>query len=109
MLSAWPDWRWGLGRVQDIWYPNTRLVRQAELNDWQSVLTYISFLITQDMKSAPSHRLGKGPVFGRHSSRRRRVAAPFENLNLLSARKKDPKSGPFSVSLCLATDRDGLA
>ena len=50
MLSAWPDWRWGLGRVQDIWYPNTRLVRQAELNDWQSVLTYISFLITQDMK-----------------------------------------------------------
>ena len=50
MLSAWPDWRWGLGRVQDLWYPNTRLVRQDELNDWQSVLTYISFLITQDMK-----------------------------------------------------------
>ena len=50
MLSAWPDWRWGLGRVQDLWYPNTRLVRQEELNDWQSVLTYISFLITQDMK-----------------------------------------------------------
>ena len=50
MLSAWPDWRWGLGRVQDIWYPNTRLVRQEKLNDWQSVLTYISFLITQHMK-----------------------------------------------------------
>ena len=49
MLSAWPDWRWGLGRVQNMWYPNTRLVRQAELNEWQSVLTYISFLIGQEM------------------------------------------------------------
>ena len=35
MLSAWPDWRWGLGGVQNMWYPNTRLVRQAELNEWQ--------------------------------------------------------------------------
>ena len=50
MLSAWPDWRWGLGRVQDIWYPNTRLVRQSRLNDWQDVLTYLSFLISKEMR-----------------------------------------------------------
>ena len=50
MLSAWPDWRWGLGRVQDIWYPNTRLVRQSRLNDWQDVLTYLSFLISKEMQ-----------------------------------------------------------
>ena len=50
MLSAWPDWRWGLGRVQDTWYPNTRLVRQKEINDWRSVLNYIPFLIGQEMK-----------------------------------------------------------
>ena len=31
MLSAWPDWRWGLGRVRDIWYPNSRLLRQLTL------------------------------------------------------------------------------
>ena len=51
MLSAWPDWRWGLGRVEDIWYPNTRLVRQSRLNDWQDVLTYLSFLISKDIQT----------------------------------------------------------
>lgn len=50
MLSAWPDWRWGLGRVQDIWYPNTRLVRQSRSNNWQDVLTYLSFVISRDMQ-----------------------------------------------------------
>ena len=51
MLSAWPDWRWGLDRVEDVWYPNTRLVRQSRLNEWQDVLTYLSFLISKDMQA----------------------------------------------------------
>lgn len=50
MLSAWPDWRWGLGRVQDIWYPNSRLLRQTKLNDWQSVLTNLRFIISDKIK-----------------------------------------------------------
>ena len=50
LLSAWPDWRWGLGRDQDVWYPNTRLLRQSKLNDWQSVLTCLPFIISDKMK-----------------------------------------------------------
>ena len=50
MLSAWPDWRWGLGRVQDIWYPNSRLLRQTTLNDWQSVLSNLRFIISDKIK-----------------------------------------------------------
>ena len=50
LLSAWPDWRWGRGRDQDVWYPNTRLLRQSKLNDWQSVLTYLPFIISEKMK-----------------------------------------------------------
>ena len=49
MLSAWPDWRWGLEQAQDKWYPNTRLVRQSKLNEWQDVLSSVSFLITRKM------------------------------------------------------------
>lgn len=47
MLPTWPDWRWGLGRINDVWYPNTRLIRQTDRNDWKGVLDYLSFLITQ--------------------------------------------------------------
>ena len=50
LLSAWPDWRWGLGRAEDIWYPNSRLLRQSKLNDWQSVLTCLRFIISGKMK-----------------------------------------------------------
>lgn len=49
MLPEWPDWRWGLGRVNDVWYPNTRIVRQVKAKEWQSVLDYVSHLIIQKM------------------------------------------------------------
>lgn len=49
LLSAWPDWRWGLNRRQDIWYPQTTLLRQSELNDWRDPLEQLAALIIQKM------------------------------------------------------------
>lgn len=47
MLAEWPDWRWGLGRVHDVWYPNTMIIRQGMPREWQAVLDYVSHLVTQ--------------------------------------------------------------
>ncbi len=37
LLSAVPDWRWGLDRADSPWYPTARLFRQHSLRDWSSV------------------------------------------------------------------------
>jgi hypothetical protein len=38
LLSAVPDWRWMLDRVDSPWYPSMRLFRQRQLGDWNSVM-----------------------------------------------------------------------
>ncbi|RQH00677.1 tetratricopeptide repeat protein [Paraburkholderia dinghuensis] len=35
LLAAQPDWRWGIGRRDSVWYPSARLFRQGELGDWR--------------------------------------------------------------------------
>ena len=41
LLQAVPDWRWGLTGRSTPWYPTVRLVRQAALGDWSSVITAV--------------------------------------------------------------------
>ena len=36
-LKSVPEWRWGLGRGDNPWYPQMRLFRQPSRGDWQSV------------------------------------------------------------------------
>ena len=35
------DWRWFLNRSDSPWYPNSTLIRQADINDWSSVVSNI--------------------------------------------------------------------
>jgi hypothetical protein len=41
MLPFMPDWRWLMGRSDTPWYPATRLFRQPERGDWESVMASI--------------------------------------------------------------------
>jgi tetratricopeptide (TPR) repeat protein len=36
LLRFSPDWRWGLGREDNAWYPTLRLFRQAAIDDWRA-------------------------------------------------------------------------
>jgi hypothetical protein len=36
-LKAVPEWRWGLGRADNPWYPEMRLFRQPRRGDWDAV------------------------------------------------------------------------
>lgn len=38
MLTAIPDYRWGLGRTDSPWYPTARLLRQKTTGDWSPVI-----------------------------------------------------------------------
>ncbi|WP_321789403.1 tetratricopeptide repeat protein [Paraburkholderia sp. J94] len=38
LLAAQPDWRWGMGRRDSVWYPSARLFRQTTLGDWRGVV-----------------------------------------------------------------------
>lgn len=37
-----PDWRWLLGRDDSPWYPNLRLFRQPNADDWQTPISQIT-------------------------------------------------------------------
>ena len=38
LVSCVADWRWRLGREDNAWYPNMRLFRQMEGEDWSAVI-----------------------------------------------------------------------
>lgn len=42
LLSAMPDWRWLLDRVDSPWYPTMRLFRQQRVSDWTQVIGEVS-------------------------------------------------------------------
>ena len=37
LLNFVPEWRWGLENESSFWYPKTRLCRQNDQRDWESV------------------------------------------------------------------------
>lgn len=41
LLSFAPDWRWQLGRDDNLWYPSMRLFRQPRPGDWAPVLEQV--------------------------------------------------------------------
>jgi tetratricopeptide (TPR) repeat protein len=51
-LSLFPyDWRWHLGRDDSPWYPNLRIFRQVELDNWTEIF--------ERLTAAVSERLGR--------------------------------------------------
>ena len=41
VLKKVPDWRWMLKRNDSPWYPNMKLYRQNEKNNWKSIFEII--------------------------------------------------------------------
>ena len=42
LLSAIPDWRWGISSNKTFWYPSIRLFRQSVRNNWIEVMRRVS-------------------------------------------------------------------
>jgi ADP-heptose:LPS heptosyltransferase len=52
LLPFAPDWRWLLDRSDSLWYPSIRLIRQARMGDWQSVVQQVSDALGQQGPSS---------------------------------------------------------
>ena len=52
-LKYVPDWRWLLDRQDSPWYPNHRLFRQQQIDDWSSVFASMAQAVV-DMKESRS-------------------------------------------------------
>ncbi len=48
LVTQSADWRWLLGRSDCVWYPSTRVYRQVQAGDWDSVLQKVA----QDLRAA---------------------------------------------------------
>jgi tetratricopeptide (TPR) repeat protein len=55
-LSYTPDWRWLLGRSDNLWYPTLRLFRQSSLGDWPGVFRRIAEALTKEDVARPERR-----------------------------------------------------
>jgi tetratricopeptide (TPR) repeat protein len=60
LLHSAPDWRWWLNRTDSPWYPDMRLFRQTQLNDWAGVFKQMKEALMQEINSFPT--LIKKPV-----------------------------------------------
>lgn len=49
LISYLPDWRWGLDSEDNIWYPNLKLFRQENIDDWENPINRIKNLIEQQL------------------------------------------------------------
>jgi len=49
LLSAAPDWRWLMGRLDSPWYPTARLFRQKHRHDWAEVCQQVAIALTQQV------------------------------------------------------------
>ena len=47
LLSAFPDWRWLLGRGDSPWYPGMRLFRQQRIGDWAPVMDEVAAALSR--------------------------------------------------------------
>jgi tetratricopeptide (TPR) repeat protein len=47
LIAYLPDWRWGLDSEDNIWYPNLKLFRQPDIDDWETPINRIKNKIEQ--------------------------------------------------------------
>ncbi len=53
LISAAPDWRWGLTGDRTPWYPRMRLFRQETLYDWSGVVAEVKTALISRLTSGP--------------------------------------------------------
>jgi len=58
LLSAVPDWRWGLEGETTPWYPSMRLFRQPHGGDWAGVMGRVAHALSGWVKRQPSNAGG---------------------------------------------------
>ena len=54
MLGYAPLWYWQLERDDCLWYPMSRLFRQAEMGDWSGVVSQTAEALAQNLLKAKS-------------------------------------------------------
>ena len=59
LLPFVPDWRWLLDRTDSPWYPTTRIFRQTQSGDWQTVLEKVETQLQKHVQPAASDPPGK--------------------------------------------------
>jgi len=57
MLKQTPDWRWMQARTDSPWYPFTRLFRQPQAGDWDSVIANVTSALQSWLQPAQSPQL----------------------------------------------------
>jgi ADP-heptose:LPS heptosyltransferase len=51
VLAASPEWRWGLERSDNPWYPTMRLFRQTSDGGWQAVVAAVATALQALLRS----------------------------------------------------------
>jgi ADP-heptose:LPS heptosyltransferase len=52
LLQHSPDWRWFLDRDDSPWYPNMRLFRQTERNNWMHPIARVAEALQREFQDA---------------------------------------------------------
>jgi ADP-heptose:LPS heptosyltransferase len=62
LIPFMPDWRWMLGREDNLWYPTVRLFRQHVRGDWDDVMRRVAAALRDDPIRARSASKDEGQV-----------------------------------------------